>query len=441
MKLLRPTDRQIIQLALPSIISNITVPLLGLVDLTIVGHIGNETYIGAIAIGTMVFNVIYWLMSFLRMGTGGMTSQAYGRRRLDECRKILMKSGFGAFTIGLLFILLQTPLITLALWIMDPDESMRAICRQYCLVCIYGAPAQLCMYVMTGWYIGMQNTRIPMVVSILQNIINIVASLTLVYAFGMGITGVAAGTVIALWSGLAVSAFLVWKNYRRIWHISVSPAKANVRLTTWREMMAVNRDIFFRTLFIVAVSMSFTAFGSREGAMLLAVNTLLMQFFTIFSYFSDGFAYAGEALCGRYYGAKNHEKFNSTVYGLFRWGALITVVFTLLYAFGGHGFLRLLTDNDNVVDAAMEYYWWAVLIPAVGITAFILDGVFVGITATKSLLLSSGIAAAVFFTIWLSLGTTFGNHALWMAFLSYLATRGIVEVIIYRGNHLRFSNE
>lgn len=422
-------DQQILRLALPSIVSNITVPLLGLVDVAIVGHIGDARYISAIAVGTTIFNVLYWVFGFLRMGTGGMTSQAYGRRELDEVVRILLRTLSIGFGIGLLFVLLQRPVISLGLWAMQPDDSMLGLCRLYCNICIWGAPAMLSLYGLTGWFVGMQNTRLPMVVSISQNIINIVTSLTLVLGFRMDIAGVAAGTVIAQWGGLLIAVSLLWRHYGRL--------RIHARLQGLfnREALVrffvVNRDIFLRTLFLVAVFLSFTAAGSRQGVLILAVNTLLMQLFTIFSYFSDGFAYAGEALCGRYHGAGNRQAFHETVRRLFVLGSIVTVAFTLLYISGGHAFLHLLTSDETVVEAAGAYFPWAVAIPAAGMAAFIFDGIFVGITHTKGLLLSSVMAAVCFFAVYMGLKTTMTNHALWLAFIVYLFARGVVEAVIY----------
>jgi MATE family multidrug resistance protein len=428
-------NRQIWNLALPSIISNITVPLLGLVDVSIVGHIGDARYISAIAIGTMIFNVIYWIFGFLRMGTGGMTSQAYGHRDFSEVTRLLVRTLSIGFGIGTLFVLLQTPVIGLGLWMMSPQEDMIGLCEQYCRVVIWGAPAMLSLYGMTGWYVGMQNTKIPMLVSVMQNVVNIIVSLFLVFILHLGIEGVAGGTVIAQWSGFVLAIVLVRRYYGRLW-----PYLGDWRLVFSKQIMkkffVVNRDIFLRTLFLVAVMLFFTAAGSRQGALILAVNTLLMQFFTIFSYFSDGFAYAGEALGGKYVGAGNKMAFWDMVNHLFLMGAWMTIGFTLLYIVAGPMFLHLLTSDQQVIAASSIYFHWAEFIPLVGITAFLFDGLFVGTTQTKGLLLSSIIAASAFFIIYFCLKNIMANHALWLAFIVYLAVRGIVELIVYR--HIPF---
>ena len=308
---MKKVNKRILQLAVPSIISNITVPLLGLVDVAIVGHIGDAAYIGAIAVGSMLFNVIYWLFGFLRMGTSGMTSQALGRRDFAEVVRLLIRSlGIGV-GIGLLFFILQRWLIGCGLWAMSPEADVVELARRYCYVCIWGAPAVLGLYGFTGWYIGMQNTRIPMVVSLSQNVVNIVASLVLVFVCRMTVEGVALGTVIAQWWGFLMACVLYRLYYRRL-------GKYDYRQHLFaseplKRFFSLNRDIFLRTVCLVAVNLFFTAAGSRESTLVLAVNTLLMTLFTIFSYFMDGFAYAAEALSGKYYGAGNREAFREVV--------------------------------------------------------------------------------------------------------------------------------
>ena len=418
-------NKRILQLAVPSIISNITVPLLGLVDVAIVGHIGDAAYIGAIAVGSMLFNVIYWLFGFLRMGTSGMTSQALGRRDFAEVVRLLIRSlGIGV-GIGLLFFILQRWIIGCGLWAMSPEVDVVELARRYCYVCIWGAPAVLGLYGFTGWYIGMQNTRIPMVVSLSQNVVNIVASLVLVFVCRMTVEGVALGTVIAQWWGLLMACVLYRLNYRRLGrHLFDSePLK---------RFFSLNRDIFLRTVCLVAVNLFFTAAGSRESTLVLAVNTLLMTLFTIFSYFMDGFAYAAEALSGKYYGAGNREAFREVVKRTMGFGVVVAILFTLLYTVGGENFLSLLTSDRQVVAAAGSYLGWAVLIPLAGMSAFVFDGIFVGITQSKSMLCSTAVASASFFGMYFALHPLLGNHALWLAFILYLVLRGIVLFVIYR---------
>lgn len=423
-------DRQILGIALPSIVSNITVPLLGMVDVAIVGHIGDAVYIGAIAVGAMIFNLVYWIFGFLRMGTSGMTSQALGQRDLGETTRLLVRSMLLAMTIGGLLIALQSPLLWLMMKIIHPTPDVQPLAELYFRICVWGAPAMLGIYGLNGWFIGMQNTRVPMMVAIMQNVVNIIASLTLVYALDMKLEGVATGTLIAQYAGFFTSVFLlVWHYGRLRRHYS---SRGLLRREAIVRFFSVNRDIFLRTLFIVGVNLYFTSAGARQGAVVLAVNTLLMQLYLLFSYVMDGFANAGEALSGKYYGAGNRVALSDTVRRLFGWGAIMAVAFTLVYALGGSSFLRLLTSDATVIAASAEYFPWAVAIPLVGMAAFVWDGVFIGITGTRPMLLSSVVGALTFFAIDILLVGNYGNHALWLAMLAYLLMRGVVLTIAYK---------
>lgn len=430
-------DRQILSLAVPSIVSNITVPLLGLADVAIVGHIGNATHIGAIAIGSMIFNVVYWLFGFLRMGTSGMTSQSYGRQDMDGCIDIFIRSIMVAMSVAVSFLVFQLPLRSLAIWLMQTPSDILPMVKCYFNIVIWGAPAMLGLYAVTGWYVGMQNTRIPMLVAVLQNVVNVMLSLFFVFFMDMGIIGVATGTLVAQWSGLLLSLALFFINYASVAGRGTTNLFRRITMAVnqgsgvWRQFFMVNRDIFLRTLFLVAVNMFFTSAGASQGAMILAVNTLLMVLFTLFSYVMDGFAYAGEALAGRYYGAKDLLSLQTVVSRLFRWGLIMVIVFTLVYVIGGSSFLSLLTDDNEVVRASNPYIYWAFAIPAAGVSAFVYDGIFIGITATQGMLQSSLVATVVFFVLYLLLFQLYGNHALWFSFIVYLLMRGLVQRYLF----------
>lgn len=433
MTILRHRDRQILAIAGPSIVSNITVPLLGLVDVAIVGHIGNAAHIGAIAVGSMIFNLVYWIFGFLRMGTSGMTSQALGRRDLTEVTRLAARSLIVAAGVGLSLIVMQMPLRSVMFLLMQPTPDIVPLARAYFSICIWGAPAVLGLYGLMGWFVGMQNTRTPMLVSIMQNVINIAVSLTLVYVFGLGLEGVAAGTVVAQYAGFLTALAMLVSRYGRLRRHAVWDGL--LRGSELRRFFSVNRDIFLRTLCLVAVNLYFTSAGARQGAVTLAVNTLLMQLFLLFSYVMDGFANAGEALGGRYYGARNASALGDTVRRLFLWGTLIAALFTAAYALGGPTFLRLLTDDEAVIRASAEYFPWAVAIPAAGMAAFVWDGIYIGITDTRGMLIALATAAALFFATYLGLRPLMGNHALWLAMIVYIASRGAVLTLLY--NHAK----
>lgn len=422
-------NKKILQLALPSIVSNITVPLLGLIDVAIVGHLGSASYIGAIAVGGMLFNMIYWIFGFLRMGTSGMTSQAFGRRDLPEVTRTLFRAIGIGFLISLILLLLQNPILKLAFHLIDATEEVKRWASLYFRICIWGAPAVLGLYGFSGWFIGMQNSRFPMFIAITQNVINIVASLCFVFVLKMKVEGVALGTLIAQYGGFLMAMLLWFRYYKRL--------KVDVR---WSEILgrkamgrffSVNSDIFFRTLCLVFVTTFFTSAGAKQGDVVLAVNTLLMQLFTLFSYIMDGFAYAGEAMVGRFVGARNERSLRTCIRSLFAWGIALSSLFTLLYALGGNVFLGLLTNEVSVIALSQDYFYWVLAIPLCGFAAFLWDGIFIGATATRSMLHSMLVASGSFFLVYFLFYQRMGNHALWMAFLGYLFLRGVMQWLLW----------
>lgn len=422
---LSSTNRQILRIAIPSIISNITVPLLGLIDVTIVGHLGSAAYIGAIAVGGMLFSMIYWIFGFLRMGTGGLTAQAYGAKNQPEMARILMRSVIISLLLAAALIILQYPIRMAAFTIIDTSAEVQRLATQYFHICILGAPATLALYSFNGWFIGMQNSRYPMYIAITQNIVNIAASLLFVLGMHMKVDGVALGTLIAQYSGF-VMAVLLWLSHYSPLRIHM---KRNGLFDTeaMRRFFTVNRDIFLRTICLVAVTTFFTSTGAAYGDVVLAVNTLLMQLFTLFSYIMDGFAYAGEALTGKCIGERNSTHLRSTVLLLFKWGIGLSAVFTLLYGIGGQGFLSLLTDDSTVISASSEYFYWVLAIPIAGFSAFLLDGICIGATATRIMLKAMIVASVSFFLVYFGARSVLCNHALWIGFIVYLSLRGIMQ--------------
>ena len=423
-------NKRILGLAVPSIISNITVPLLGLVDVSIVGHLGSATYIGAIAVGGMLFSMIYWIFGFLRMGTSGLTAQAYGRRDLAEVILSFVRSVGIAFGLGLLLILLQYPILKIAFTLIDTTPAIKELASLYFRICIWGAPAVLGLYSFAGWFVGMQNSRFPMYIAITQNVVNIAASLFFVFVWNRGVAGVAMGTLVAQYAGLLMASLLWYGYYRRLW------PKLNWKMLTdyeaMRSFFILNRDIFFRTLCLVAVTTYFTSRGAEQGDVILAVNTLLMQLFTLYSYIMDGFAYAGEALTGRYVGAHNRADLERMIRALFAWGIGLALTFTILYGIGGSSFLGLLTNEREVLNASSDYFYWVLAIPLAGMAAFLWDGIYIGATASRQMLYSMLVASVSFFLLQGLLQQQMGNHALWMAFIVYLFLRGLVQTGLAR---------
>lgn len=426
-------NRQILQLAVPSIISNITVPLLGLVDVAITGHMGDRRYMAAIAVGSMMFNIMYWLFSFLRFGTGGMTAQEFGRatqsQDYSEACRILVRSLLVSTAMAVVLIAIQVPLLALAIWFIAPEAHLIDIIHTYYNICIWGTIPSLALFAFNGWFVGMQNTKLPMVISITQNVVNIALSMVFVYGMGMKIEGVAMGTLIAQWCGALMAVLMIAWRYGKLWR--GFNFRSPLLWKGWGRFFSVNRTIFYRTLFIIAVNLYFIVAGAREGATLLAVNSVLMQMFILYTYVMDGFAFAAEALCGRYYGAKDKRNYGLAMRGVWLWSMVLTVVYTLVYAFGGESFIHMLTNETAVLDASSEYLPWAAAIPLCGVAAFVMDGVFVGITNIRGMLWGTSVAAVAFFLIYFTLEQTLHNHALWLAFNAYLLFRGVVQMIQY----------
>lgn len=420
-------NRLILRIALPGVVSNITVPLLALTDTTIAGHLGSAAYIGAVAVGGMVFNMAYWLFGFLRMGTGGMTARAFGADDAHEQRCILFRSLSVALAVAAALMLLQQPILNFALRFAEATPEVSRLTTTYFRILIWGAPAVLCLYSYTGWFLGMQNARVPMWTALVQNVINIAVSCTLVLAFGQGIAGIATGTLVAQYAGLII-AVMVWRR-----HYSRPGVKCRASevfdAAALRGFFRVNSDIFLRTLCLISVTSSFTAFGSARGELTLAANTLLMQLFVLFSYVMDGFAYAGEALGGRYCGAGDRTAFRRLTRALFVWGIALSAVYTLVYALGGTGLLRLLTDEAAVVSTARAYLPFACLIPLVSFSAFLFDGLFIGGGGTRQMLCSMALASLAYFALTAWLPPT--NSVLWSAFLTYLGGRGLIQALLY----------
>lgn len=420
-------NRRILNLALPSIITNITVPLLGMVDVAIVGHIGNATYISAIALATMVFNLIYWNFGFLRMGTSGLTAQAYGAKDETEYLRILVRALTIALGAAILLIILQMPIGYLCKKLIHSSKQTIDLTLTYFYIRIWAAPATLGLYALKGWFIGMQNAKTPMWIAILLNIVNIVASLICVFVFHLDIAGVAIGTVIAQYSGLLL-AIVLWFHYYG--HLrSKIRIRESLNLKEMVRFFKVNADIFLRTLCLIAVFTFIPYISASMGDEVLAANTLLMQLFTLLSYIMDGFAYAGESLVGRYVGANNDKALHKAVRNLLRWGVGLALAFTLLYATCGKWLLLILTNDRTVIHTAMQYIVWTVLVPITGFAAFIYDGIYIGATASKAMRNIMFVATAAFFIAYVILYKILGNNGLWISFLLFLSLRGLLMKI------------
>lgn len=418
--------RMIAALSLPAVITNITTPILALTDVAIVGHMGSAIFIAAIAVGGTMFNTMFWLFGFLRMGSSGLTAQAYGAGDRRGAQTVLARSLLLALLIGIAMIAAREPVCSLLFDLLDVDGTTASVARSYFMIVVWSAPAVLGLYSLTGWFVGMQDSRTPMWVSLFVDVFNIGASLMFVFLIRMKIEGVATGTLVAQWAGFLLALFLAVRKYG--WH------KVGFRnlIDGLPRFFRINSDIFLRTVCLVAVTLWFTRTGAMQGPVMLAVNALLMQLFTLYSFFMDGLAFASEALCGRYLGAGDRPMLSLSVRSLMGVGIILALVFTAVYVGCGEWVMEMLSSDRPVVELARHYSVWAMMVPLVGFGAFLWDGVFIGLTRTRMMLISMATAMITFFALYYLLFPMLGNHGLWIAFLGYLLMRGVVLTIAGR---------
>jgi MATE family multidrug resistance protein len=424
--------KSILRLAIPNIISNLSVPLLGAVDTALVGHLDNVAYLGAIAIGTMIFNFLFWGFGFLRMGTTGITAQAFGR---DDAQGSIMTLGRAlvvAAAGSLLLILLQYPIEQLSFWLVEGTAEVEAFARTYFYIRIYSAPATLAVYALNGWFLGMQNARYPMVVTITINLLNIILDVLFIYGFGMHVDGVAWGTLISRYVGLILAVGLMVYSYKS--YYQRFQKKLLWDITAVREFFDVNRDIFIRTLCLIFTFSFFTAQSATYGELVLAANSILLQLWMIVSYGTDGFAFAAESLVGRYIGRDNPPALKAAVKGVMAWGVGIGAVASLVYAWLDVPILSLFTDQSEVIDTALIVYGWTIAGPSVSAFSYIWDGVFIGATATTAMRNTMLIATVVIFLpVYYGTFPWLGVHALWLAMTLFMFSRGVVLSIYAPG--------
>lgn len=418
-------NRQILKLAIPNIISNITIPMLSMVDLAILGHLESEAYIGAIAIGGLIFNFIYAVFSFLRMGTSGFTAQAFGLNDKSEIILMFGRAMFFAIAGGILIIILQYPIDILSFSLIEGSTEVEGLAREYYNIRIYAAPASLGILALSGWFIGMQNAKTPMIIAIVINVINIGANFLFVYGFGMKSDGVAYGTLIAQYVGLILGLVLFRKKY--FGYLKFWQRNAFFDWAKLNRFFKVNTDIIIRTLCLIFVFAFFTAQSAKIDNTMLAVNTVLLQYLFIFSYITDGFAHAAEALVGKFIGAKDLQNLKKAIKHLFIWGAGISLPFTLTYVFGGDYLLLILTNNAEVLKSASPYLFWIGIVPLITFAAFIWDGIYIGATASaamrNALLYSTFI---VFLPAYYLFRGSLENHGLWLAIILFMISRGVI---------------
>ncbi len=416
-------NKKILRLAVPNIISNLTVPLLGVVDTALIGHLEHVYYLGALAVGSMIFNFIFWGFGFLRMGTTGLTAQAFGQENKTDSIMTLTRALLVAGVVSLLILLLQTLIIDLSVRLIDASPSVEHFTRVYYSIRIYTAPAVLGMYVIHGWFLGMQNARYPMIVTVILNLINIGLDVWFIYGMNLEIAGAAWGTLIARYIGFALAVMLLLYKYSD-W-ITAYVHKKLLQLEQLKKFFLVNRDIFIRTLCLIFTFSFFTAKSAEFGNVLLAANTILLQLWLIVSYAVDGFAFAAESLVGRFTGAKEPVNVRKAVRYCFVWGIGLGAATSLIYLLFSEPILLIFTDQQKVIEAALLFFGWAVAGPLVSSFCYVWDGIYIGATATSAMRNSMLIATLlIFLPVYFIAVQYLGNHAIWLAMTLFMVARG-----------------
>jgi len=426
----RKQDHQKVwSLAWPMILSNITVPLLGLVDTAVIGHLPDPRYLAAVAVGAMIFSILYWSFGFLRMGTTGLTAQALGAPDYNQSRLLLAPSLVLAGIIGLTLVVFQYPLIKTALTLVGAEPDVTTEARLYAEIRIFGVPAVLANYALLGWFLGNQNTRIPLLLLLVTNLLNMLLDLIAVYGLGMHAEGVALATVISEYASLLLGMTLMLRMLAK--QPGNTPWPRLKSVSDYYHLINVNRYLFVRTLVLLLTLAFFTSQGAKQGASILSANAVLLNFFLIISNGLDGFAHAAEALSGKFYGARDRKGFHRIVSACLSWSLISAVLFTLFFWLCGELIIALLTNIPEVRDTATTYLPWIIGLPLIAVWSFMTDGIFVGTTQVKAMQNTMLMSVfGVFAPVWY-LTQSLGNNGLWLAFLSLFVARGVTGGYVF----------
>ena len=423
--------QRIFAIAVPMILSAISIPMLGIVDTAILGHLDSPVYLASINIGATIFNVLFWGFGFLKMTTTGLVAQALGENNPDKINRQLSLSLLIALSISLILVVFSPWIGEFAVNLAGEGGESSQLAKQYFSIRILSAPATLILYVMFGYFLAIQETRKVLALMLLNQVGNMILDYIFVMQFHWGVAGVAYGSIISEYAALALGSFYLLKGKYSIpkffefkdWLLS----EANIK-----QFFSLNRDIFIRTLALMAVFAMMTKGSARLGELALAANAVLLNFFYLMSYGLDGFAHAVESLCGKSYGAKDEKELSSILRRVFMISFVIAVLFTLLYLLYGDGIVSLLTSLPAVRDYSSDYIIWLIIVPIVAMPSFVYDGLFVAVTEAK-IMRNSMVIATVFcyIPLWYLL-RPYDNHGLWMAFLGFFVVRTSVIYFYYR---------
>lgn len=416
--------RRVLMLAFPIVLANLTQPILSAVDTAVAGHLPGPEYIGGVALGGVFFNFVFWGFGFLRMGTTGLVSQAHGAGDTRALRASVVRALLLAWAIGAALLVLQVPAIRITLALLGPSESVTRMADVYCHARIWSAPFALANYVVLGTLLGRQQVRRALLLQVFINAVNMAAVLGLVLGAGMGVGGIGAATALADMAGFALGMLLLW--LQRPTGLPPLTRAELMAPDAWRRLMGLNTDIFLRTLCLLAAFGWFAHAGARQGDVVLAANALLLNFLTFMAYGLDGFAHAAEALVGAALGARDRAALRMAIRVSTFWSVLGAGLFAAVYALAGAAIIGVLTDQPPVREAARHYLVWAALLPVASVWGFQFDGVFIGATRTRELLVTMAVAAVAFWGLSVTLQPLWGNHGLWVAMLAFMALRGLM---------------
>ncbi|MCQ2203291.1 MAG: MATE family efflux transporter [Bacteroidales bacterium] len=423
-------DRSIWRLTWPNALSNLTVPLLGMADVAIAGIAGGDALIGAVAVGTAIFNFIYMNCGFLRMSTTGLTAQAYGASNISQAFQVLFRALFLAFSLSFIIILLKLPIASLAIHAMGVSDNLLSLVSRYVSIRLWAIPAAIPLFALNGWFVGMQNARTPLLISLVANSVNIFLSALFTLRFNMNVEGIALGTVASQYVSLLLFCLKLSRDYPSHLSSFFSPSffrqAVNARLML--SFFKINSNVFLRNICITLTYTLFTRFSASFSPAVLATNTLLMQFFTFYSYLFDGCAYAAEALSGKFIGARSSHLFRLAFRHLFLWGAAISFLFIFFYLLFWPQLLSLFSPSPDVYSIASHCIFYVIAVPAVGCIPYMADGILFGATIIRPLTISSAISTILFVISYFLLSPFFGNDGLWIAFIIFTLSRGLLLI-------------
>lgn len=422
-------NKEILRLAVPNILSNISIPLISTVDTILMGHL-SSIHLGAVGVGAMIFNFVYWNFGFLRMGTTGITAQAFGEQSSDKILDTLLRASFTALGIALILIVFAIPICNSSLWAMNIGIEQEDLVKEYFFIRLAAAPASLLIYVISGWYFGLQDAITPLKMTLAVNISNILISIVLVKYMNMGLRGVAWGTVVAQYIGVFVALGFLFTKYKHYFNHLVWSRLWN--RVDFLGFLNINRDIFLRTIFLATAFFFFHSQSAKDGALFLAVNVILIQLINWMSYGVDGFAFAAESMVGKYVGAKDAFNVRRSIKYAMYWGLALAVVYSAVYGFFYQPIIEVFNKEVEVWELASSFRWLVVLLPIIAFACYMWDGIFVGMTASKSMRNSMFFAFILYIGLYYALEDIFPIYAIWIALFVFLFSRGVFQTYLFK---------